>query len=240
MLRGVDSSSALSPSQLTQVIITEGIRMSRKCSRLRPYLRAFGNFLIDFVTSLNNQEYSHMIAKRVHMAVSTAAADHYTRWRLTGDQLWARYTEKVRQLLMVNNVDPKRTELVSLVIGKHMLMQVDTPGPEAQLIPQDPTLQASPKEESINDNEDTPKDQPAKKRRRIDPNCPEPKGTSQNYITVKNPAMDDTVIEENKTNGTHVVSEDLIDDPFCSAVCDSETQEQKQFEVPNSENNTPY
>ena len=121
-----------------------------------------------------------------------------------------------------------------------MLMQVDTPGPEAQLIPQDPTLQARPKEKSINDNENTPKDQPAKKRRRIDPSCPEPKGTSQNYITVKNPAMDDTVIEENKTNGTHVVSEDLIDEPICSAVCDSETQEQKQFEVPNSENNTPY
>ena len=186
MLRGVDSSSALSPSQLTQVINTEGIRMSRKCSRLRPFLRAYGNFLIDFVTSLNNREYSNMISKRFRMAITKAAADHYNQWRLTGDQLWSRLIEKVRKILIINDVDPTRTELVSRVIGKQMVTQpshqttADASCPDSQQISPDPTLTIDPREEKIDNNEN----EPAKKRRRIDHSRPEAVCTNQNYVTI--------------------------------------------------------
>ena len=53
-------------------------------------------------------------------------------------------------------------------------------------------------------------------------------------------AVDDTVTEERKEIGTQVVSENLIEDPFCSAVCDTDTEESKRFEVRDSENVTPF
>ena len=46
----------------------------------------------------------------------------------------------------------------------------------------------------------------------------------------------DTDAEGGNINGTHLVSED----PFCSAGCDTDAEESKQFEIPNSETDTPF
>ena len=60
----------------------------------------------------------------------------------------------------------------------------DASCPEFQQISPDPILKVDPREESMNNNDNPPTDQPAKKRRRIDHSRPEAVCTSQNYVTV--------------------------------------------------------
>ena len=71
MRRGVESHTALPIPLQTQVILSEGLRMNRKCSRLKPYLAAYGDFLIEFVTNLKPQRcHIPTLIRRFHVAVT--------------------------------------------------------------------------------------------------------------------------------------------------------------------------
>ena len=48
--RGIDHSTALSLNHQTLSILSEGVRMSRKCQRLKSFLSHFGRYLIEYVT----------------------------------------------------------------------------------------------------------------------------------------------------------------------------------------------
>ena len=120
MQRRVDGNTALTFNQRTQAIPSEGTRMSRKCSRLKPFIRAYGDYLIDTVINAGPMGYSTLITKRFHSAITAAAHYHQRTWELSGTQLWSRFTARIRREVTDRRYAHSDVRLVLMVINTNL------------------------------------------------------------------------------------------------------------------------
>ena len=117
MRRGIDHSTALSTHLQLSSILSEGTRISRKSLRLRGFLMSFSDFMIDFISQHNTDTYRRLLLSRLHRATANAAGEHFPKWRLTGDQLWAKLTEKVRRRIPNRNLKPGSINLILSILN---------------------------------------------------------------------------------------------------------------------------
>ena len=117
MRRGIDHSTALSTHLQLSSILSEGTRISRKSLRLRGFLMSFSDFIIDFISQHNTVAYRRLLLSRLHRATANAAAEHFPKWRLTGDQLWTKLTEKVRRCIPPRNLKPGSINLILSILN---------------------------------------------------------------------------------------------------------------------------
>lgn len=117
--RGIDSSSALSTKIQLSSILSEGIRMSRKCLRLHNFLTSFGDFMIDFITQHNNDTTINrrQLLSRFHHVMSRAAGDHFHEWKLNQSQLWDRLTGRIRRCIPQRPLSSLEIRLIRSIIN---------------------------------------------------------------------------------------------------------------------------
>ena len=118
MRRGIDNSTALSTHLQLSSILSEGVRMSRKCLRLRNFLNSFGDFMIEFIVQHNTLNHRHQLLSRFHRTISRAANERFNKWGLSGFQLWGKLTEKIRRKIPNKSLSSRNRQLIRSVINE--------------------------------------------------------------------------------------------------------------------------
>ena len=104
--RGVHHSTALDLSYQLLPILSEGIRFSRKCSRIKPFIKHFSSFLIDQIGEHNCQDSCREIYRLVRKAIYTTSIEHVHLWKLTDQELWTRLLSKIHGRLVGYPYEP--------------------------------------------------------------------------------------------------------------------------------------
>ena len=117
MRRGIDNSTALSTHLQLSSILSEGVRMSRKCLRLHKFIYTFGDFIIEFIDQHNTNKHRRQLLSRFHRAISRAAADHFHKWGLSGSQLWCKITEWIRRTIPTKPISLRNRNLIRSTIN---------------------------------------------------------------------------------------------------------------------------
>ena len=116
MRRGIHHSTALSTHLQMSSILSEGARISRKSLRLRNFLCSFGDFMIDFISQHSTDAHRQLLLYRFHRATSSAAGEHFNKWRLSGSQLWTKLTEKVYRRIPNRQLEPGSKNLILSIL----------------------------------------------------------------------------------------------------------------------------
>ena len=114
MLRGIHHSTALTPHHQSLTILSEGTRISRKCSRLKKFLSAFSSFAIDFVMQHSSVHHHLTLRHRFLRVIARAAADHFRVWRLPTNLLWRRFIDTVLQRVWGEGYHPLLKRIIKL------------------------------------------------------------------------------------------------------------------------------
>ena len=118
MRRGIHHSTALTLHHQSPTILSEGMRISRKCSRLDNYLKTFSSFTIDFIMQHHSLHHALTLRHRFLRAIARAATDHFRVWRLTVFLLWPRFIDYVHRRIRSEHCHPSMIDLVEKTFKK--------------------------------------------------------------------------------------------------------------------------
>ena len=118
MYRGIHHSTALTLHHQSLTILSEGTRISRKCSRLKNFLSCFGTFAIDFVKRHHSLNHYLTLRHRFKRAIARAAAHHFRVWRLTLYLLWPRFVDYILRRVLCEGYHPSIIQLMRRIFQR--------------------------------------------------------------------------------------------------------------------------
>ena len=116
MKRGIHHSTALTMQHQALTILSEGVRMSRKCSLRDKFLSRFSAFAIDFLRHHNSLNNSRLLLQKFHRAIARAAAEHFTIWKLQLSELWEMFARRVQFRLKNERFHPSIKRMITATI----------------------------------------------------------------------------------------------------------------------------
>ena len=118
--RGINSNTALSPKIQTSPILAQGIRIARKCNRIKQFISSYSNYLIEWLTEHDSTIYYHTIYRNIHRALNMACQIHIETWKFTELEMQDRLSRKIRGQLH-NRSTPQQKHRIMLLLKMRQL-----------------------------------------------------------------------------------------------------------------------
>ena len=113
--RGINSNTALLPKIQTSPILAQGIRIARKCNRVKQFISRYSSYLIEWLTEHDSTIYYSTIYRNINKALHRATRIHPNTWKYTAREMWELLSRKI-QCQLNNSSTPKQKHRIMLLL----------------------------------------------------------------------------------------------------------------------------